>query len=1582
MTTPSEVKPPPTGAVLVVGAGIGGMQASLDLAEAGLKVYLLERSPAIGGMMSQLDKTFPTNDCAMCIMSPKLVEVGRHLNIEILTTAEVESISGEPGNFRVKVRQHPRYVDITACTGCGDCAAACPVPRPDLFNQGLSQRKAIYKPYPQAIPNAFAIEKLGLAPCRDACPIGQRAQGYVALVREGRFADAYRTIKEDNPFPSVCGRVCNHRCEDACSRNAGDTPVNIMALKRFVADWMKDHKQPIPPSPFPESSLLDREKGPGVRGSASTGQRVAIVGSGPAGLTCAVDLVRKGHAVTVFEALPVPGGMMRVGVPTYRLPYDRIQAEIDEILDEGVELVLDHRVEDVPALLKAGYHAVFVAVGAHAGLKLSIPGADLPGVILATDFLREVSLSQSAISNLPNFLRAQSAIKNPKSDLAGRRVLVLGGGNVAIDAAMSSVRLGAHWVGMACLEGRQEMPAHDWEVRDAAQEGIILFPARTFKEITHGDGHVAGVRCVGVDFRGFLDGRPDFDEIPGSEELIPADIVIFAIGQRPEIGCLQGQVETVRGRFPRVDPETLATSLPGVFAGGDAVTGTAFIVDAIAAGHKAALSIDQCLRGNARVGSLVSGTTHLSIEAPASSQELPAGQTRPYRLAPVSLPKDEIQRRLSSSPAAQAQRIEGKPRPANLRRRDFEEVYAGLTEEEARQEAGRCLSCGICSECLQCVYACRAGAIDHTQREEELELQVGAVILAPGLEPLPGSIRPEYGYSRYPNVVTSLEFERMLSASGPFGGVVQRPSDGVHPIKVAWIQCVGSRDASCGQGYCSSVCCMVATKEAVIAREHDAHIQPTIFYTDIRAFGKGFDAYIDRAGREQGVRYVRSMVSAVKEIPGTRNLRLSYATFEPVGQLAERNEVSPLPVTQKRKRQAGSLPYKPVPNEEEFDLVVLSVGLRPTEETQEMAKRLGIALNEWGFAEAPLYHPTQSSRPGIFVAGGFGEPKDIPETVIEASCAAAEASALLAGARGSLTRQAVYPLERDISQEAPRLGVFVCHCGINIGGVVNVPEVVEWAARLPGVVYADHNLYTCSQDTQEKIKAKVLEHGLNRVVVASCTPRTHEPLFQDTIRQAGLNPHLFELANIREQDAWVHRADPQIATQKAKGLVAMAVSKASRLRPIQRGTLDVQHSALVIGGGLAGMTAALSIASQGFPVTLVERQAELGGHLRHIYTAFDGIHPQAILAETIQRLSHDPRLTVMLETEVVEVSGYVGQFRTTVLHKDGSQDEIQHGAIVVASGAQEIKPDQFGYGIMPGVITQHELEESFGTQSPEHQGAQVPETFIMIQCVGSRDADHPYCSRICCSQSLKNALEIKRRNSEARIYILYRDLRSYGFRERQYGRARQAGVIFLQYDPEQPPDVSQSNGKLQVCLVVQPEREPIIVAADRVVLSAGIQAEPGNAALSRILKLPLTPEGFFLEAHVKLRPVDFAVDGIYLCGLAHSPRLMDETIAQAQAAAVRVVALLAKKQLTATPIIASVNPRLCSACGLCVEVCPYGARRLEPGMACAEVVDVLCQGCGACVAACPNKASQQKGFEFLQISGMIDAALENLRDYP
>lgn len=843
-------------------------------------------------------------------------------------------------------------------------------------------------------------------------------------------------------------------------------------------------------------------------------------------------------------------------------------------------------------------------------------------------------------------------------------------------------------------------------------------------------------------------------------------------------------------------------------------------------------------------------------------------------------------------------------------------------------------------KCEVCKEFCEADAIDFNQKEQVLNIEVGAVILAPGFEEFDAKLKGEFGYGVYPNVVTSIEFERILSASGPYKGKILRPSDQRHPKKIAFIQCVGSRDPSCNKGYCSSVCCMYATKEATIAKEHEREIEPTIFFMDMRAFGKDFDKYYQRAQKQYGIRYIKSMVSSVKQMQQTKNLKIKYI---------------------KNEREVV---------QEEFDLVVLSVGLSPSKDIQQLGRRLGLELNKYGFCQTDVFSPVKTSRAGVYVCGAFQGPKDIPETVIQASGAASFAQGDLASVRGSLVSKKEYPPEIDVRGQPPRIGAFICQCGINIGGVVDVPAVVKYAQTLPHVVYAEDNLYTCSQDTQEAIKEKIKEHNLNRVIVASCSPRTHEPLFQETIQEAGLNRYLFEMANIRDQCSWVHMQEPEAATEKAKDLVRMAVAKTAKLEPLQRLRLAVIPRGLVIGGGISGMSAALSLARQGFEVYLVEKEEELGGLMGSIYYTLEGNDTQEFLKDIKKEISDSELIQVFTNAQPKEISGYVGNFKTTLT----SGKELEHGIIIVATGAQELKTDEYLYGKNENVVTQMELEERL---SPRSSKIDNLKSVVMIQCVGSREDTRPYCSRVCCSESIKNALKIKQANPQADIFVLYRDMRTYGFKEDYYQEAREKGVIFVRYSEEEKPQVVEEKGSLKVSIKDEVLGEKLILWPDLVVL--GVATVPGekNKSLAQMLKVPLNEDGFFLEAHVKLRPVEFATEGIFLCGLAHSPKFMDESITQANAAASRASIILSQDEIEAEGTVATVNISRCSACGMCESLCAYKAIEVKTvdekrGISAAVVTEALCKGCGACVANCRSSALDLRGFTddqlFLAIS--------------
>ncbi|MEW6425698.1 MAG: CoB--CoM heterodisulfide reductase iron-sulfur subunit A family protein [Bacillota bacterium] len=989
------------GAVLVIGAGIAGIQASLDLAEAGYYVYLVESSPAIGGTMPMLDKTFPTNDCSMCILSPKLVECGRHLNIKIYTCSDVEDIEGEAGNYTVTIRQRPRYVDIEKCKGCGECAEACPIDVPSEFNQGLGERKAIYKPYAQAYPNAYVVDK------------------------------------------------------------------------------------------------------------------------------------------------------------------------------------------------------------------------------------------------------------------------------------------------------------------------------------------------------------------------------------------------------------------------------------------------------------------------------------------------------------------------------------------------ENCIECGACED------ACQAGAVDHSMEEEIIQVKVGAIISCPGFKRFSPEVLDYYGYGKFPNVLTSLEFERVLSASGPFQGHLVRPSDHKEPKRIAWIQCVGSRNVRIEKDYCSAVCCMYAIKEAVIAKEHSKDpLETAIFYMDMRTYGKGFERYYNRAKDELGVRFIRSRIYALEETQDeNKNLLIRYANED------------------------GSV------TTEEFDLVVLSVGLEPTPGVRELSGKLGLETDGYGFAKLAPLTGVGTNQEGIYAAGVQSGPKDIPETVMQASAAAGAAASLLAESRGTLVKEREFPPERDVSGEPPRIGVFVCHCGVNIGSVVNVPKVVEEAKKLPNVVYAGGYLYVCSQDSQAEVKQKIEEHNLNRVVIASCSPRTHRPLFWETMREAGLNRHLFEMANIRDQCSWVHMHEPEKATEKAIDLVKMVVAKAALLEPIPQITAGVTRAALVIGGGPAGMTSALSLADMGYQVHLVEKEAALGGNAaRRLKEGLNKENIPAYLSGLVQEVNRHPRIEVHTGSKIQAVAGYVGNFVTTL----EAGEEIQHGVTIIATGAEEYKPAEYLYGRHPNVLTQLEFGEAIAAGDPRITEAK---NVVFINCVGSREKDRPYCSRVCCSKAVRLALEMKEKDPKTNVYVLYRDIRTYAFFEEYYREARNKGVIFIRYTENDKPVVEQAeNGKLLVTVTHPILGEKIAIEADLIGLAAAIVKREENHQLSQLFKVPLNEDGFFLEAHMKLRPVDFASEGIFMAGTAHGPKNLEECIAQAKAAAGRAATILSRSILESRGVFAKVQPDKCQACLTCVRLCPYNAPRIKDNVA--EIEAVVCQGCGTCAGECPNKAIQLQGYKDRMLMAM------------
>ncbi|SFH38462.1 putative selenate reductase, YgfK subunit [Desulfotomaculum arcticum] len=1465
---------------MVVGAGISGIQTSLDLAESGYYVHLVEKSPAIGGTMPRLDKTFPTNDCSMCILSPKLVECGRHLNVEKHMLANIIDVQGEPGNFKVKLRKQARYIDMDKCTGCGECTSACPVEVPSEFDADLGKRKAIYKMYAQAMPAAYAIDKKGSSPCKAVCPAGVNAQGYVQLVKEGKFIESWQLIYKDNPLPAVCGRVCTHPCESECHRKSVDKPVGIRELKRVVADVAYRDLDGLP---LPEAA-------------PANGINIAIIGSGPAGLSTAYQLAKQGYSVTIYEALPQAGGMLRVGIPEYRLPKKIVDLEISLLEKMGVVIKTSTPLGPqltINELFNRGYKAIFLAIGAHKGVTLNIPGEDLDGVIPGVDFLRKVSLGETIT--------------------LGKRVVVIGGGNTAMDAARTALRCGAEEVTIVYRRSESEITAAEEEIIEAKEEGIIFKMLTSPLSFKGENGKVVQIECLQNEL-----GEPDAGgrrrpvPVAGSEFGIAVDNVIVAIGQSPEVSSIQETIELSGKNTIVVDKDTLSTNIPGVFAAGDAVTGPATVVDAIGAGKKAAYAIDRYLRGD----------------------QATATYNKPSRDSIVEFPKH------APTVMVSTERAHGSFVDPGQRIKNFAEVAFGLSKEEARREAERCLNCAVCSECGECVKTCMREAINHDMQDEEIEIEVGSIILSSGAEIYNPTELYYFGYKKYPNVVTSIEFERILSASGPYAGHLVRPYDGKEPAKIAWIQCVGSRNIRIQHNYCSSVCCMYAIKEAVIAKEHSTEkLDTTIFLMDMRSYGKDFEKYYDRARNEHGVKFVRSRIYEVTEAgDDNKNLIIRYANED------------------------GTI------STEEFDMVVLSVGFQASKKAMEVANMMNIELNRYGFAELAPLTGIGTNQEGIYVAGTFAGPKDIPETVIQASAAASAAESLLGNVRGTLVKERVFPPERNVTGEEPRIGVFVCNCGINIGGVVRVPEVVEMAKQLPNVAYAGEYLYVCSQDSQSSMKQIIQENNLNRIVVASCSPRTHKPLFQETLKEAGLNRYLFEMANIRDQCSWVHMHERDLATEKAKELVKMTVAKSALLQPIKQGKVSVTQSALVIGGGVTGMTNALSLAEQGYEVHLLEKAAELGGIARRIKKGFKGEDIQSFVTQLVGRVADNPLINVYTSVEIKDVSGYVGNFKTELTNGR----IINHGVTIIAIGGREYEPAEYLYGQSEKVMTHLELEKSI-----DRGQVQDANNVVLINCVGSREPERPYCSRVCCSKSINLALKMKENNPDTNVFILYRDIRTYSFLEELYEQARSKGVLFIRYATDNKPVVEKDGDTIKVTVTDHVLGEPIVIEADAVGLAAAILPPEDNAKLNRLFKVPLNADGFFLEAHMKLRPVDSASEGIFMAGIAHGPKNMEENIAQAKAAAGRAATILSKKMLESSGVVAKVKPEKCAACLTCVRLCPFNAPHINNYAA--EIESVLCQGCGTCAGECPNKAITLQGYNDTMYLKMIGGLFKEVR---
>ncbi len=896
--------------VLVIGSGIGGMESSLKLADMGYKVLLVEKEVSVGGRMILLSKVFPTLDCASCISGPKMSSTVNHPNITVRTHSEITGIRRDPtGGFHATVKEKPTFVDWSACTGCDECQLACTVAVPDEFNSGLVARRAAHIAFPQAVPKKAAIDRVGTSPCVTACPAGIKAHGYVSLIRQGRFEDAFQLVLDATPLVGTLGRICHEFCESACTRAKLSDPLPIRRLKRFVAD---EHHA--------------RGGGPGVAVPTPNGHSVAVVGSGPAGLTAAWQLARSGYRVRIFEAQGSPGGFLRHAVPAYRLPTEVLEQDIGNLIAIGVEIVTNRRVDDLEALNQEGYDAVLVATGAAVPTPLGIEGEDTPGVVPGLEFLQAVRAGQAP-------------------DLTGRQVVVVGAGEFAADVARTARRLGAAEARVVHQSARPEGSGRAAvEVAEAEAEGVVFdFQVEPVGVVAGQDGEVAGIRC-----RRLRLGEPDssgrrrLEPVSEGEVVLPCDRIVPALGTTPAPSLFRGLVRAGKGQRITVNPRTLQSAVPYLFAAGDVQTGASNVTKAIGAGRRAAHMIDRWLTGQDLTGFTALDDRLRTVDKNA----VLARQAEHSPLEPLP----------AVSPAAAP--------------RDFAEVEPPLTEHQALASSAGCLDCGVCSECQECVKACPADAIRFDQREQVSEVGVGAVVVSTGYRLFAADLKPEYGYGRYANVITAMQMDRLLAPTRPYNTVL-RPGDGKVPERIAYISCTGSRDQTVGNPLCSKVCCMYSVKQNQLIMGALPLADVTMHYMDIRAAGKRYDEFYEQA-KDMGAVYLRGRVSRITE-KANGDLILRYEDIDGGGRITEA----------------------------EYDLVVLAVGIQPNRDVERLFTDQPLGLDEYFYVAEPGedLDPGRTDIPGVFVAGTASGAKDIVDSIVHAGAAAAQVAAHLEQAR-------------------------------------------------------------------------------------------------------------------------------------------------------------------------------------------------------------------------------------------------------------------------------------------------------------------------------------------------------------------------------------------------------------------------------------------------------------------------------------------------------------------------------------------------------------------------------------------------------